>query len=217
MVFFEDDVRPKKQTTTPRVVDLNPIPYLIDHDNHGGDESSTEDASREQGDEQPPEHDGGDVDEDAEIDDTLEGQQQEQLRRTSRASRPSTRYPPHEYVMLTDNGEPSFYEEAMSDQHKDQWLEAMQDEINSLYKNNTYELVNLPKDKKALKNKWVYRLKTEEDSSHPWYTTRLVVKGFGQKQGVDFDEIFYPMVKMSSVRVVLGMAATMDLEIEQLE
>jgi ATP-binding cassette subfamily B (MDR/TAP) protein 1 len=40
------------------------------------------------------------------------------------------------------------------------------------------------------------------------------VKGFSQKKGVDFDEIFSPVVKMSSIRVVLGIAATMDLEIE---
>ena len=43
------------------------------------------------------------------------------------------------------------------------------------------------------------------------------MKGFAQKQGIDFDEIFSPMVKMSSIRVVLGMAATMDLEVEQLD
>ena len=93
----------------------------------------------------------------------------------------------------------------------------MQDEMNSLYENNTFESVDLPRDKKALKNKWVYRLNTEENSSHPRYKARLVVKSFGQKQGIDFDEIFPPVVKMSSIRVVLGMAAAMDSEIEQLD
>ena len=89
--------------------------------------------------------------------------------------------------------------------------------MNSLYENETFELVNLPKGKKALKNKWVYRVKTEENTSHPRYEARLVVKGFNQKKGIDYDEIFSPVVKMSSIRVVLGMAATMDLEIEQLD
>ena len=105
----------------------------------------------------------------------------------------------------------------MSDEHKNHWLEAMEDEMNSLHENNTFELVKLPKGKKALKNKWVYRLKSEENSSQPRYKARLVVKGFAQKQGIDFDEIFSPMVKMSSIRVVLGMAAAMDLEVEQLD
>ena len=63
----------------------------------------------------------------------------------------------------------------------------------------------------------MYKLKTEENSSRPRYKARLVVKRFSQKQDIDFDEIFSPMVKMSSVRVVLGMAAVMDLEIEQLD
>ena len=118
---------------------------------------------------------------------------------------------------MTDAGEPSCYEEAMSDENKEEWSEAMQDEMNSLYENDTFELVNLPKGKKALKNKWVYRVKTEENTSHPRYKVRLVVKGFSQKKVIDYGEIFSPVVKMSLVRVVLGMAATMDLEIEQLD
>ena len=89
--------------------------------------------------------------------------------------------------------------------------------MNSLYENDIFELVNLPKGKKALKNKWVYRVKTEENTSHPRYKARLVVKGFSQKKGVDYGEIFSQVVKMSLIRVVLGMAATMDLEIEQLD
>ena len=87
----------------------------------------------------------------------------------------------------------------MSDDHKNHWLEAMEDEMNSLHENNTFELVKLPKGKKALKNKWVYRLKSEENSSQPRYKARLVMKGFAQKQGIDFDEIFSPLVKMSSI------------------
>ena len=55
----------------------------------------------------------------------------------------------------------------------------------------------------------MYRVKTEEHNSHPRYRARLVVKGFSQKKGIDFDEIFSPVVKMTSIRVVLGMAATM--------
>jgi Reverse transcriptase (RNA-dependent DNA polymerase) len=49
------------------------------------------------------------------------------------------------------------------------------------------------------------------------YKARLVVKGFGQKQGIDFEEIFSPVVKMTSIRVVLGLVAGLDLELEQLD
>ena len=174
---------------------MDQIPSPIVYGNHGGDDG-TEGASSSQGDDQSSKDD--DVDEDV-VDDTLEEQHQEQLRRTSRVRRPSSRYPPHEYLLLTDAGEPSCYEEAMSDEHKNHWLEAMEDEMNSLHENNTFELVKLPKGKKALKNKWVYRLKSEENSSQPRYKARLVVKAFSQKQGIDFDEIFSPVVKMSSI------------------
>ena len=67
--------------------------------------------------------------------------------------------------------------------------------MKSLNENHTYVLVKLLKGKKTLKNKWVYRLKTENNSQQR-YKARLVVKGFSQKKGVDFKEIFSPMVKI---------------------
>ncbi|GKB71633.1 putative RNA-directed DNA polymerase, partial [Tanacetum coccineum] len=139
------------------------------------------------------------------------------LRRSTRDHHPFTRYSAHEYVLLTDGGEPECYAEAMEDEHKKEWFEAMEDEMNSLHENNTFELVKLPKGKRALKNKWVYKLKTEEHTSRPRYKARLVVKGFSQKRGIDFDEIFSPVVKMGSIRVVLGLAASLDLEVEQID
>ena len=78
----------------------------------------------------------------------------------------------------------------------------------SLYENHTYHLMKQPKGKRALKNKRVYRLKTQEHSSQPKYKARLAVKGFSQNEGVDFDEIFSPVVKMSSIWVVLGIFVT---------
>lgn len=139
------------------------------------------------------------------------------LRRSIRDRHPSTHYSADEYVLLTDGGEPECYTEAMEDEHKKEWVEAMQDEMTSLYENNTFELVKLPKGKRTLKNKWVYKLKTEEHSSQPRYKARLVVKGYSQKRGIDFDEIFSPVVKMGSIRVVLGLAASLDLEVEQMD
>ncbi|GJT89191.1 putative RNA-directed DNA polymerase [Tanacetum coccineum] len=134
-----------------------------------------------------------------------------------RSHHPSTRYSAHEYVLLTDEGEPECYVEAMEDEHKKEWFEAMEDEINSLHENNTFELVKLPKGKRALKNKWVYKLNTEEHTSRPRYKAIFMVKGFSQKRGIDFDEIFSPVVKMGSIRVVLGLAASLDLEVEQMD
>ena len=63
-------------------------------------------------------------------------------------------------------------------------------DMQSLHENNTYELVELPKRRRALKNKWVYQIKTEGSKSKPRYKARLIVKGFGQEKGIDFEEIF---------------------------
>ena len=86
--------------------------------------------------------------------------------------------------------------------------------MNSLWKNNTYELTELPKGRKTLKNKWVFKLKNDDEKLLK-YKARLAGKGFDQKQGFDFDEIFSPVVKMCSIRVILGLVASMNLELEQ--
>ena len=62
-------------------------------------------------------------------------------------------------------------------------------------------MVQLPAGKRALQNKWVYKLK-EEDGGEKQYKDRLVVKGFAQKEGIDFDEIFSFVVKMTSIRTI---------------
>ena len=77
--------------------------------------------------------------------------------------------------MLTDGGEPKSIREAMSHDHKEEWLESMHDEIKSLQDNHTYDMVYLAKGKRSLKNKWVYRLKTEEHCSQQGYKARLVL------------------------------------------
>jgi hypothetical protein len=62
-------------------------------------------------------------------------------------------------------------------------------------------LVKLPKGRKALQNKWVYMIKHEGEGKKERYKARLVVKGFAQKEGIDFTKIFSPVVKMSSIKI----------------
>ena len=93
----------------------------------------------------------------------------------------------------------------------------MQEEIDSLLENKTWELVKLPKGRKTLQNKWVHKIKHEGEGKKERYKARLVVKGFAQKEGIDFNEIFSPIVKMSSIRIIFGLVATLDLECEQLD
>jgi len=107
-------------------------------------------------------------------------------------------------MLFTDREEPECYEEAMEDENKNQLIEAMQDEMKYLHESHTYRLVKLPKGMRALKNKWVFKVKVEEHNLKPRYKARLVVNGFGQRKGIDFDEICSPVVKISSIRTVLG-------------
>ena len=91
----------------------------------------------------------------------------------------------------------------------------MDEEMDSLVRNQTWDLVKLPAGKMVLQNKWVYRWK-EEDGGKKWYKARLVVKGLAQNKGIDFDELFSPVVKMTSIRTILSLMAVEDLHLEQL-
>ena len=119
--------------------------------------------------------------------------------------------------MISDQGELETYQEVLKHENKTEWLKAMKEEMKSLHENHTYDLVKPSKKKKILKNKWVFRRKNDGNGSQSRFKARLVVKGFGQRKEVDFDEIFSLVVKMSSIRTVLGIAANMNLEVEQLD
>ena len=79
------------------------------------------------------------------------------------------RFPDAEHVLLIDEGEPESFEEAKEDTHSRKWLSTMQDEMDSLHENHIYELVELPKGKRALRNKWVYKLKPGDGRNTPRY------------------------------------------------
>ncbi|KAM1402838.1 hypothetical protein ACFX2I_011521 [Malus domestica] len=94
----------------------------------------------------------------------------------------------------------------------------MGDEMNSLLKNKTWELAKLPKGKKAIGCKWVYAKKEDADEkSNVRFKARLVAKGYAQKEGIDYNEIFSPVVKHSSIRIMLALVAQYDLELVQLD
>lgn len=93
----------------------------------------------------------------------------------------------------------------------------MQEEMQSLHDNEIFELVKLPKIRRALTNRWIYKIKHEEHSEFPRYKARLVVKGFNPKKGVYFVKIFSPVVTMAYIRAVLSLAVSYDLEVEQMD
>ena len=92
---------------------------------------------------------------------------------------PLTKYPASQYILITDEREPESFLEAKSHTEKECWMQAMKEEMSSLQKNHTNELVPLPRDMRALKNKWVYKLKKDGNGKLLQHKARLVVKGFG--------------------------------------
>ena len=88
--------------------------------------------------------------------------------------------------------------------------------MESLVNNYTWDLVHFPAGKRALQNKWVYSL-MEEYGGKKRYKARLLVKGFAQKKGRDFDEIFSLVIKMTSVRTILSLVEVEYLYLEQLD
>ena len=83
------------------------------------------------------------------------------------------------------------------------WELTMKDEMDLQSSNQTWQLAKLPKGKKALQNKWVYRIKEEHDGIKQYKVT-LAAKGFQQKKRIDYTEIFCPVVKLTTIRIVLG-------------
>ncbi|KAH9752645.1 hypothetical protein KPL71_014775 [Citrus sinensis] len=115
-----------------------------------------------------------------------------------------------------NGGEPLSYKEAMRCEDKLKWYATMQDEIVSLKKNNTWILVDRPSNKKLVGSKWIFKLKAgASENEPPRHKARLVAKGFTQREGVDFNEVFSPVVKYSSIRLLLAFSAYHDLELEQ--
>ena len=93
----------------------------------------------------------------------------------------------------------------------------MKSEIGSMYENKVWTLVDLSDDRQAIENKWIFKRKTDADGSVTIYKARLVAKGFRQVQGVDYDETFSPVAMLTSVQIMLTIAAFYDYEIWQMD
>ena len=81
-------------------------------------------------------------------------------------------------AMLLDNNEPTSYGEAMVGPYSNKWLEATKSEIGSMYQNKAWTLVNLPVERRAIENKWIFKKKTDADGNVTIYKARLVAKGY---------------------------------------
>jgi hypothetical protein len=101
--------------------------------------------------------------------------------------------------------EPSNYSEAADDPN---WIQAMDSEMQSICKNGTWDLASLPPGQKAIGLKWVYKLKRNADGEVVKHKARLVAKGYVQQQGVDFEEVFAPVARLDTIRMILASSSS---------
>lgn len=111
---------------------------------------------------------------------------------------------------------PSSYEEAISCPEAPMWIEAMNREYDSIMLNNVWELVDPPADFNIVETRWVYRKKVATDST-TIFKARLVAQGFTQIPGVDFDEVFSPVIRHSTLRTLLALAVQKRLSTRHLD
>ena len=96
------------------------------------------------------------------------------------------------------------------------WKEAVNSEIESILSNHTCELTDLPPGNKTLGSKWIFKRKMKPDGTIDKYKARLVVKGYRQKEGLDYFDTYSPVTRITSIRMLIALAAVHDLKIHQM-
>lgn len=120
-------------------------------------------------------------------------------------------------MLFNITNDPITYEEVLQRPDKDLWIKAMNEEYQSLMDNKTWELCELLANRKSIKHKWVFKTKKDENGQITRYKARLVIKGCSQKYGVDYDEIFSPVVRYTSIRYIMALSVKYDLDIDQMD
>ncbi|PWA86893.1 copia protein [Artemisia annua] len=110
--------------------------------------------------------------------------------------------------------EPRNYKEASAAK---KWIEAMEIELDSINKNNTWTLTTLPENQKAIGLKWVFKIKRDAQGKIIRYKARLVAKEYVQEQEIDFDEVFAPVARIETVRLILALAAYHGWQVHHLD
>ena len=144
------------------------------------------------------------------------------VRRSQRARRPaiSNDYlvylQEHEYDVVDDT-DPINFSQALSSPNSAEWIDAMQDELASMHKNEVWDLVELPAGCKPISCKWVFKTKRDAQGNIERYKARLVAKGFTQREGIDYTETFSPVSTKDSFRIIMALVAHFDLELHQMD
>jgi histone deacetylase 1/2 len=118
------------------------------------------------------------------------------------------------YGFFNSAGEPDNVEEAL---HNKNWKAAMDVEYNALMNNNTWHLVPPAKGRNIIDSKWVYKIKRKPDGTLDKYKARFVAKGYKQRYGVDYEDTFSPVIKMSTIKAILSIVVSKGWSLRQLD
>ena len=123
------------------------------------------------------------------------------------------------YQVITNDSEndPINYNEPLEDVDAQEWHKAMNREMESMYSNSVWSLVEAPKGIKTIGCKWIYKRKRGLDGKVETFKARLVAKGFTQKEGIDYEETFSPVAMLKFIRILLAVAASLSYEIWQMD
>eukprot|EP00253_Pinus_taeda_P008703 PITA_08703 len=143
------------------------------------------------------------------------------VRRLVQEIRQSERYSPSAFCLKFSLSitvdDPRTMKEEVDTKDGKLWKEAMVDEMTSLHKNEAWDLVEFPTGRKPIGKKWVFKKKTNAEGKVEKYKSWFVAKGYSQVPRIDFGDIFSPVAKVASIRLLLSIAATFDFEVEQMD
>ena len=108
-------------------------------------------------------------------------------------------------------------DEAFSGRHSTEWKQATNSEFESLIQNDTLELVSMPEGKNIVGNKWVFKVKRDENGDVQRYKARLMAQGYSQTERVDYNEVFSPVVRNTTIRSLLALSNAKDWEVHQMD
>jgi hypothetical protein len=122
-----------------------------------------------------------------------------------------------DYILYLVDDTPKTIEEAYSSPDADLWKEAVQSEMDSIMSNGTWEVVDCPYGCKHVGCKWVFKKKLRPDGTIEKYKARLVAKGYTQKEGEDYFDTYSPVARLTTIRVLLSLAASHGLFVHQMD
>ena len=146
-----------------------------------------------------------------------ESQENPRLRRSTRERRQTIFYTPGAIATVADTGDPASRREALDSKDGSEWANAMEKEVESLHANDVWNLVELPKDRKAVGSKWVFKTKRSADGTVERHKACLVAQGYSQQYGQDYDETFSPVVRFESLRTVIAFGVQNGLKLHQMD